>query len=432
MKKISILLIFVAVYHIALAQVANEIHEPDLVKLELTSSPAYVLLGVQPTNIIRPSTPRDFAAGLQYFNINGVIQPGFAMEVNPFNWGKKEVENNSSSFVANDFFDKRAWPAIKKNFSLSIATSSTDTAIFGNLQKGTGVGFGIRATIVPGTVHKPTYDNFYAWALGESKLAFLTYLSFYIQDLKSDDDPEKAISRAMDGAEVWLSNTSHIPGEMKTKILEELDIYKKGFSKYTTKQQLDPVLANTGDAEMSIIRDQNNKAAIAIDNMKMPFARDGFILEFAFSGLVVMQQNTWDSLVYAKSGVWLTPSYRLDLSSSQKPGTIQSLDFLGIIRYLYNEERVDEGNYADIGLKLQFNRNSWNSSAEGVMRHASVVPDGIDNKWTYSWIFNFSYLITEDISFRFSFGSNFNGNTTTFTEPNAIILMGGLNFGILK
>jgi len=400
--------------------------DPQLKQLELTTSPAYVLLGVQPTNIQRPSTPRDFAASLQTAQVNGSIQPNFAVETNPFNWNKKAPQNKYS-FIANDYFSDKLWPAIRKNFALSLATSATDTAKFGKLHKGTGIGYGVRITLFPGTVNKRTRDDFKVWARAEIKEFFANVLQRTIDD-EGHAFTYQDVIQAFDISAAALLSKKDIPDHMKPWLLNELTIYKGKIAAVNDKSELSSLLT----AEMDTLSREKEQALDKINARKTPFARDGFILEFAYAGLTLMQSNAWDSSVYAKSGIWLTPSYRIDLGTDQDPGTIQSLDILGVLRYIWNTSRVDEANYLDFGAKLQFNRNDWNLGFEGVFRHASKAAEGLDSRWTYSWVGNFSYTIKENITLRLSFGSQFDGTTRSYTRPNEILAIGGINFGFLK
>jgi hypothetical protein len=394
--------------------------EVDLKKLELTNSPAFVLLGIQPTNITRPSTPREFSVGIQNSNINGVIQPGLAMEFNPFTWGQNDKNN---LFIGNEYFDKKVWPSIKKNFSFSLATSATDTTSFGELEKGTGLGFGFRATIIPGTVNKKTIDLFYFWALTVTKESFLRNLSNSISKLSSDENTVQFFTDALENEKLRVSNWQNVPESFKKQIYLDIEFYAKSISYLTEKAILDDFIG----AELLEVDLNKRKSLKEIDARKIPFAREGFILEVAYSGVYHLQNNVWDNAVFAKSGLWLTPSYRVDFS---KNDDFQSIDFLGIARYLWNDKLVDKTNYFDSGFKLQYNRNNLSASVEGIYRYASTLPEGVKSKWTNSWIANINYLITEDISVRFSFGSKFNGNTTTFDQPQGLIVMGGLNFDI--
>jgi len=400
--------------------------DPQLKQLELTTSPAYVLLGVQPSNIQRPSTPRDFAATLQTAQVNGSLQPNFAVETNPFNWNKKPLKNKYS-FVANDYFSDEIWPAIKKNFALSLATSTTDTAKFGELHKGTGLGYGVRVTLFPGTVNKRTRDDFKAWARAEIKELFANVLQ---REINKEDHTfsYQDVTRVFDMTAANLLARKDIPDHVKPWLLNELTIYKGRLAAVSDKSELDSLLT----AEIDTLSKEKGHALDKINGRKTPFARDGFILEFAAAGLTVMQSNAWDSSMYAKTGIWLTPSYRIDLSSDDDLALIQSFDILGVLRYIWNANRVDPANYLDFGAKVQFNRNDWNLGFEGVFRHASEAPAGVDSRWTYSWVGNFSYTIEENITLRLSFGSQFDGNTRRYTKPNEILAIGGVNFGFHK
>ncbi|WP_118953198.1 hypothetical protein [Taibaiella helva] len=397
--------------------------EPDLKPLELTASPAYILLGVQPTNIQRPSTPRDFAASLQSATVNGVLQPNFALEVNPFNWNKK-APGNQYSFKANDYFSSDIFPAIKKNFAISIATSSTDTVKFGDLDKGTGLGYGLRVTLLPGTVNKRTTEDLRAWALAETRQMTVSLLQnlLAVPSFTYDD-----VQRAFDMAAARTSEREDIPDAMKPGVQSDLLSLKGKVAGIRDTAALRRWL----DEQEPALDSAKLVALDRINKRKAPFARDGFILEAAYSGVTVLQNNNWDNSVYAKTGVWITPSYRLDLSSDKDLKLVQSLDFLGIVRYIWNDHRVDPGNYLDFGAKAQFNRNDWNIGFEGVFRRASDIPATQSSHWTYSWVGNFSYTLQENITLRLSFGSQFDGNTRVYSKPNEILAIGGISFGLL-
>ena len=53
-------------------------------KLKLNSAPAFVILGIEPDNIQRPSSPSQFIAGLQNSFVNEKLKPNVAFEVSPY------------------------------------------------------------------------------------------------------------------------------------------------------------------------------------------------------------------------------------------------------------------------------------------------------------------------------------------------------------
>jgi hypothetical protein len=397
-----------------------------LKELEVNSSPGYVLLGVQPTNIQRPSTPRDFAAGLQTAMVNGKLQPNFAMEFNPFNWFDKKSKKNSNDFFANDYFSDKIIPAIKKNFAVSLATSESDTVIFGNLKGGTGLGYGFRVTILPGTVRKDSRRRFDDWAINDSREQMLNLLI-----RRTDEDngfTYENLTRAFDATIVSINAREDFYDEVKARITLALTQLKVELSQAEQGKET----IKTLEAQKEEYTRVKRAALDSINATTVPFAREGFVLELAYSGVTVFQENQWDGAVYAKTGLWLTPSYRFNLNPSGQKDLVQSLDAMGILRYLWNYKEVDKGDYLDFGAKLQFNRNDWGVSAEAVARHASERAEGVSSNWTYSWLSTVSYTINEMVTLKFTFGSRFDGNTRTYTQPSEMVALGGLTFGFLK
>ncbi|MFZ2898652.1 MAG: hypothetical protein WA004_08525 [Saprospiraceae bacterium] len=429
MNKILLVFAFLAVILDAFSQ---ESLNYSIKQLELVSSPAYALLGVQPTNIQRPSTPRDFVMGLQHMSEDGVVQPGFAMETNPFNWKRGGDKSKKEYFFsAEDYFFGNGWTALKRNFALSFVSASTDTTNLGNLGKGVGLGIGFRATLIPGTVHKPTYNAFFTWAFSEAKLIIFDHLESDGEEDIDENGLSALLDEAFKDAKQWVFNTEQIPEVMKPVIRNKLGNYRVELENelragLNDKKKVQDLLKSKVD----IITSDKDTAIMRINSRPIPFARDGFILEFAYSSALHLKDGFWDEISHARAGLWLMPSYRFDMSSDENLKLVQSVDVLGILRVIWNDERVDFPWYWDIGAKLQYNRNNWNVAFEGIARYASNEMAEDRTNWTYSWIGNFAYLINDYIALRFSFGSNFNGTTGSFSNPNPVLIMGGFNIGI--
>jgi hypothetical protein len=99
-------------------------------------SPAFTFIGASPTEITRPTSPREFAAGLlSGMNAAGQVQQGFALEVSPFPvvpGFMVTLREYQSSFL------KRA--AYRTQVSLGTVRTEGDSA-------STDIGFGIRSTL---------------------------------------------------------------------------------------------------------------------------------------------------------------------------------------------------------------------------------------------------------------------------------------------
>jgi hypothetical protein len=412
---------------------------PDIQKLVVGSSPAYVLLGVQPDNIQKPSTPRDFIGGIQSAVVNGQLQPNFAIETNPFNWGNQKIKNQ---FHANDYFYS-GWEAIKKNFSLSGATSSSDTVIFGKLQPGIALAYGLSCTIVPGKVNKITQkiiDQFYIWEINDVKSFFIgTFLVAFTPNKNngnqvnfSKDDLAKFYQATID----HIKNSPDYSREDRNKLALEFKSYYEARSletqiKYNNTSIADSVRVKIIQDDLDIYDSLKSIPVNFISGQTIPFKREGFSLNLSAATVSIFQGNQWNQAVQGKTAIWITPSYTFDLNpdNSQK-GLVESIDVMAVGRFTWNCAKVDTANYVDLGLKLQFNRNAWNASFEWVARNASVVPSTVHSNWTDSWLGSFSYTINQITTLKFSFGSSFDGNTTKYTSPNQMFAVGGVNIGI--
>jgi hypothetical protein len=165
---------------------------------------------------------------------------------------------------------------------------------------------------------------------------------------------------------------------------------------------------------------------------KIPFTKQGFTLEFAVGEALVFQENSFKKTTHAKTGFWLTPSYRWQLESAKDD--IKLLDIMGVLRYTLNNQKdsVDVSDYLDGGLKLQYTKNNWSFSFEGVYRYATELPAGSSKNHTWRWVSNLDYKINDMLTFKFCFGGNFNGNTATYTDPKEMFALGGLNLGLFK
>lgn len=114
----------------------------QLAGLRTPTSPAFVLLGVEPTSIERPSTPRAFALGLlsSAQGSAGVIPENYAAEVAPY-W---LVPHRRLTF--GEYYRPTTTQALAQTFSVSLATARRTVGA----DSATGIGFGFRVSPRPG------------------------------------------------------------------------------------------------------------------------------------------------------------------------------------------------------------------------------------------------------------------------------------------
>jgi len=110
---------------------------PDADKLRTPDSPAFVILGVAPTDIQKPTSPRELAVALSEFvddDNNVSIPSNVAIEVAPYWWANRDA-------LTFEAYQGGTWIQLVRNLSLSLATSGVEGA------DTRGLGFGFRTEI---------------------------------------------------------------------------------------------------------------------------------------------------------------------------------------------------------------------------------------------------------------------------------------------
>ena len=404
--------------------------KPKFESLKLNSAPAFVILGVEPENIQRPTTPTEFIAGLQSSIVNNALKPNVAFELTPYYMVNPKKSDNAKRFDASNYFisnNGNLFTTIKKSLSISLATSESDTVKFGKLDPGTGLGLGMRFILVDG---KPTKELL-EWNKQHIRTVFFNDLNSLMSGLPPGSvDMKLILDRAVDKFSNISVKNLNIGKESEIKSM----IYKIRddimYELVTKKISLDKKIL---DSIFEIKQTEEvTKESVLLSNLnakKNPLAKEGFMLEFAAGNGTVFQNNEWSNWKNGKTAFWLTPSWRKNTSKDGKD--ISLFDFMLVFRYTINNKKdsIDIADYFDCGLKGQFIKNRWSGSVEFVGRWASDVPKTIKSKYTYRLALTADYKITDDITFKFTFGSDFNGNTSTYSDPKEMFALGGINFG---
>ncbi len=111
--------------------------------LRAPSSPAFVLLGIEPTAVERPNSPRALATTLlSNTSASDFIPRNVALEVAPY-WLASHP-----TLTFDDYYNANVGQSLLQSLSLSMATAALDADSLGNV--GTGVGFGFRTLILGG------------------------------------------------------------------------------------------------------------------------------------------------------------------------------------------------------------------------------------------------------------------------------------------
>ncbi|MCX6142370.1 MAG: hypothetical protein NTZ35_04045 [Ignavibacteriales bacterium] len=118
-------------------------NNPNTNDLRTPASPAFVLLGIEPSSVERPSTPRALAASLlSASGQNDILPRNYAFEFSPY-WFSSHSQLTFDKYYHADMLQSLA-QTLSVSFVTSRQTGGDTTA------QGTDVGFGLRAQLVSG------------------------------------------------------------------------------------------------------------------------------------------------------------------------------------------------------------------------------------------------------------------------------------------
>lgn len=409
MKKIIVFLLLVNTQNLFSQDLKFE-------SLKLNSSPAYNVLGVDPQNIQRPGTPADFIAGAQSAVVNGKLQPNFALETTPYFW-KHPKSDNDKKVSLWDFLrtPNGLSKNVKRTFTFAFATSESDTVAFGKLLPGTGLGVGFKFNILNGVISQKTRRQ--VFELIESQAILNLYHTIQAQLVVNGQANVNQIVTN------WILTQKNADIDHNNLIDWVAEDVKNSIPK-NNLTAADALLLNGLIAKFTTL--EANRLA-HLNKATLPLTREGFILEIAFANASVVQNNEWRDIGNSKNSLWITPSYRFN--TRKDPDLVDMLDLMLVFRMTWNSRMVDSANYYDGGVRLQYTHNKVSISGEYVGRWLSQKPTGVNSGYTDRLDISFDYKVNDIITFKATFGRNFDGNSVHYSDPSKMFAVGGFNFG---
>ena len=407
----------------------------DLTELKAPSSPAFTILGVQPTEIARPTSFDSFKASLfnDFSNDDGFTIPqNFALEFSPYWMFPHKNLTFEKLFDPNH---KNVWANILSSSSISVATIDAETAIDSTIT-GTRMGIGYRAMIFNGSPSKKNRIKLQK-ALSELKQVQLEFLGIVtpLQTLATTmtfidfDEFINAIPKEMEAYYNSKTLPESVKDGVKKKMEEEIIPFLKKANRSTpvTSQSELMQLINTklvaevnkidGDTLKAKAKNIEDLIDVNGDNYK------GFFLEFASAIALDFNNDRFSNARATKWSFWLTPSYRTENDK---------FEFLGIIRFVKNEVLANAvSDNFDIGAKLVFEKDKFSLSGEFLKRFQYVETmdnsNTLNSKNDLKAVLNIEYKLNKNILISYTFGENFNVNTEN--DGNLISTL-GINYKI--
>jgi hypothetical protein len=418
--------------------------QDEITKVKAPSSPAAIIIGIQPSTITRPKSWEALEGSVFSNNLSdggGLNIPNdLAIEFSPY-WAKKDLNLDLDKFLKPNI-----GLSILQNFSFSVAT--TQNFILKDSIKTNAIGFGMRTMLWQGTKTEDEAFDHYVKAIRLSLpispiIAKLTRIYF---------EKEKKDSSQLDRT-LFID---YIIAQLRTEILHEF----KDLSDAEYMQLENDISAaitislpnkidnssstarNTTIEELDGELDKITKLDVKVASLtKLRDDRRGFKMELAGALALDFPTNKTDFSVIPKFSVWVLPSFQ--------PFNIDWFEAIGIFKFTqYNlgfyEKYIDarEGenfkNNFDYGARIVFKKSKYSIEFEALSRNSLTIissvkgSDGIrhtasKNKNDGQFIFNFNYQISENIAISYNFGRQF---SPILNYKGNLISLASLNLGI--
>lgn len=396
--------------------------------LKTPSSPAFVLMGIEPASIERPTTPKAVSASiLSAYNSSDFLPESYAMEFSPY-WLRSQPELGFEDYYANHGLAE----TFLQYLTFSIATTKSETVVDSSTTIiNSSIGLGFRTRLVEGTVNSDL-RNSYIIKKKEVQLAQIIPLitGTLDQGVNSYEELEEDLSNKIQYLTENLSLIVIANANDKEKI-NALKASKAAIQTIIEEQKSQGVVF---DAETIIdtvdqtALDSEELRKLAKDVQGLSKERQGFIWEIAGAVNIDFTNQEYESGDLNKFGFWSTMTYRLD-----KPSVDGSL----LTRILTEDKPGDDGVIFDIGGKLSYSYKDLNISGEFI--HRSIITGKIEQNQdqtnglsgsfsvenTTRFTGNFEYKINDGLYLTSSFGKDYE----RLGNPGGLIAQIGVNLG---
>ena len=396
----------------------------DLTELKTPSSPAFTILGLQPTEIARPKTLEAIEASLlnSFFQENNFrLSNNLAIEFSPY-WLISHPDLTFEKYINPTIGDN-----ILFNSSLSVGTVKYNNDVDTNIVS-TDIGFGYRTMIFTG---QPLQENeeliksVKIISLNQSLiLDSYSIVVFYIDNCNNVSELIDSLNNNMET--FWGSSISEL--QDRINIMNDIIFPYLYNLKETDYQDAKDKILNELPNKLTELAEYKaiTEAATKLENANKDNV--GFLLEFAAAFVLDFPTSTFQYSGIPKWGIWLTPTYRLEN---------QLLEFIGLLRFIKNEIPAQPSDNFDFGAKVNYQLNKFSISAECIGRYqtAKIFEETINDTTTtkkvsssdFRAVVNLDYRITDNLILSYSFGENFDLNTEL---TNNLISVFSLSFGI--
>lgn len=343
---------------------------------EIPSSPAFILMGVSPSQVESPGTPSDLMVSVQNASSDFTRAPdNYFVNIAPY-WliNKKHVSYGS--------YRDGNLENIENNVLQTLQVSVGVSDSFQNEAFDRRVGLGFGFSLFRGRINEDIEEEYFA------KLKdYNTEVGKLQAEAENADQVYNDIEKEISEIGIQLTDTT-ISALGRNKLKERINYLNKKLEQ------------RSKDLYEQIKSDYI--ATLKTELKEIKFKRTGFFANVA--GGVAWDQTNNDSKVY-QGGAWVNVGYQS-----------KNINWIGVIRILRNEQTLMQNTLDmtttdttsvttfDFGLKLDYEAMGKASvSGELIYRTAPNT----DNDSSYRAALNVAYNLTKDVKINFTYGKDF-------------------------
>ena len=410
---------------------------PDLFSEKTPDSPAFVALGISPTDIQRPTTPKAFATALATkFQSQGgtaTVPQGLAIEVAPY-WLTQHPTLTFEQYAESG--PRWSW---LRNFTVSVATSGTTAKTSNTVAAGTDLSAGLRTTLFHPKLsadQRKCVDEIHnalnttAKATNEELVAELDKrLAIWWRSNHGDEPiPTKPEEPPVEPTAVSLPVLPKPVDPADPKFADAIRAYQAAYLRYQVELQAydryqvayrefrEKSTANEHNTKnfqeyrqkkkelFKVVADELNPRArqaqlAALDKqvepcMKVINARGvGFSWDLAGAVAESFPTGQFQDRTLRRVLAWTTFSY-----------STASVSFLGLARYV-GERATAKDDFVhglDLGVRLVYARERWGLSGEAIHR-------SLDGQGQQRYSAGLDYRLVDDSWINVTFGKDYGG-----------------------
>ena len=383
------------------AQVAELPEAIELEGFRLSAPPALALLGIAPSSVSRPNTPRALIASLvSGTGSSGLVPNGYAVETSPY-WLSRHPSLDLDHYYKASLGQRLLYFA-----ALSAATSRPSSR--DSIAPDAHVSIALRTLLANGRPSRALT------AVGDTMRRLqVTYIEQYRRW-----EAAQAASSRLSTQRKRLARTEELLSTLTTKLIAGDAKLRDSTLRVLMRRdsaRAQVAASESADEDAMRLEKQMTSSEERLSRLAKTFVErdakpDGFVLEVAAGVRSMFAGGEWDRARTDGIGLWMTPMYRV---------SAKQVEIIGVLRYLTRVVELDGEDVFDAGARAGMTIGKGTFSGELVRR---TVRDMSSSRWTAL----FDYPLPAQLHLVASFGSDY--RLASGRRP--VIATLGLNLGL--